>query len=73
MTDEELIEAARLDGWEARWWWSRVQIYFRGFGRIVTYDTTTHICEHGVGTPKWMVAEPDEVLAKLRELKRDQS
>jgi len=69
MTDDELIEAAKRDGWEAGWQWKPVELRFDGFGRAVIYDTTTHLCEYGDSRSDHAWLEPDEVLATLQELK----
>lgn len=67
MTDDELIEAARRDGWEVEQRSSRLE--FSGFGWWVDYHPETKRLEWWKITIHWMAAEPADVFAKLQELK----
>jgi len=67
MTDDELIEAAKRDGWRAEQRSSRLE--FAGFCWMVDYHPEIKRLEWWRVTIHWMVAEPAEVYAKLQELK----
>ena len=69
MTDDELIEAARRDGWRVEQRSSRLE--FTGLCWMVDYHPEIKRLEwwRWRVTIHWMVAEPADVFAKLQELK----